>query len=425
MIFDCSPTINPGTSAGKNRVPVLLYGISHDPGWACAGKSLADRVRRSGIEADSRAWDLLSVALSVVVADLCGRRSTSPDGWTRMLELRIGVNDPAFWSGQKVGIERMLSFLTTDIWSVSFRQGRFVPSAPRAQRTSSEDSVLLLSGGLDSLVGLIDAVGQGKSPLVVSHLSRGDAQNQRDFAASLGRSDSHLQVSHSASVPGLGERSQRARSLAFLSYAVLAATSLKRYVDGQIVPVYVCENGFISINPPLTTGRIGSLTTRTTNYRFLQMFGALMDAAGLRVAVENPYMFATKGEMLSQCRDQERIRSLAHKSTSCSRFAHYSYRQCGRCFPCLVRRAAFVRWGVPDRTRYRYRDLSADDATRARSDDVRSVAMAVSDASVQGIDAWAAGALSGIPEAESAHYRSVVERGLAELRAFLSSQRVR
>jgi hypothetical protein len=71
-----------------------------------------------------------------------------------------------------------------------------------------------------------------------------------------------------ATAPGshsVNERSQRARSIIFFAYGVLAATALKRYHDGQPVTLYVCENGFIAINPSLTTARLGSLSTRTTH----------------------------------------------------------------------------------------------------------------------------------------------------------------
>ena len=35
------------------------------------------------------------------------------------------------------------------------------------------------------------------------------------------------------------------------------------------VTLYMCENGFISINPPLTDARLGSLSTRTTHPVYL------------------------------------------------------------------------------------------------------------------------------------------------------------
>ena len=94
----------------------------------------------------------------------------------------------------------------------------------------------------------------------------GDAENQRTFAKVMGGGLRHLQMNHNAGVPKPETpSSQRARSLIFIAYGVLAATTLKQYHAGGSVTLYVCENGFISINPPLTEMRLGSLSTRTTH----------------------------------------------------------------------------------------------------------------------------------------------------------------
>ena len=68
-----------------------------------------------------------------------------------------------------------------------------------------------------------------------------------------------------------------------------------------------------------------------------------------------------KGEMLRDCSDQPLLSSLAGESTSCGRFQRYGYRHCGRCVPCQVRRAAFLKWGTADSTDYVYSDLGRRD----------------------------------------------------------------
>ena len=98
----------------------------------------------------------------------------------------------------------------------------------------------------------------------------------------------------------------------------------------------------------------------------------VLDTARLRVHIENPYQFKTKGEMLAECLDQGIARTHAHTTTSCGRYKRFGYRHCGRCVPCLIRRAAFNAWGVGDKTEYVYADLSPDDAEHARYDDVKS-----------------------------------------------------
>jgi hypothetical protein len=255
----------------------------------------------------------------------------------------------------------------------------------------------------------------------VSQVSQGDKKTQSYFAAKIGGGLRHLQLNHNANCPGQNERSQRARSLLFLAYGVLAATTLKRYHEGHPVPLYVCENGFMSINPPLTSARIGSLSTRTTHPVFLGLFQRLIDITGLQVHVTTPYRFYTKGEMLSQCANQDFLRKNARQATSCGRFARNGYKHCGRCVPCLVRRAAFHAWQERDRTVYVYRDLSRDDDDHARFDDVRSAAMAVAEVRAEGLDTWLGTSLSSTLLGNVTLYRKTVERGLLELGRFLDS----
>ena len=71
------------------------------------------------------------------------------------------------------------------------------------------------------------------------------------------------------------------------------------------------------------------------------MFQELLDAAALKVTVKNPYQFKTKGEMLRDCRDQAFLSKHAADTTSCGRYARNGWKHCGRCLPCLIRRAAF------------------------------------------------------------------------------------
>ena len=336
---------------------VDLYSQPRARGRASAGEAVRRRIVRSRVRCHRRAWDLLSIALSVVTADFAVLRSASPDGWTREFELDIAVADAPFWNEHALPLARAFAFLTTDRWTLRFHRGGMDVPVPAVPRRPPQDSIVLLSGGLDSLVGAVDLAGAGHSPLAISQTVRGDANTQRQFAARIGGGLSHLQMSHAAYLPGDRETSQRARSLMFLAFGVLAATALACYRDTAAVPLYVCENGFIALNPPLTGGRIGSLSTRTAHPEFLGRLQQILDAAGLRVRITNPYATCTKGDMLLQCTDQSLLRALAGTSTSCGRFHRFSYRHCGRCVPCQVRRAAFLAWEVPDTTDYVYEPI--------------------------------------------------------------------
>ena len=425
MKLICAPS-NHKFKGTKGALDVVLYGRADRQTRGSAGAAIKDEIARRKLNPSSKGWDFLSLALAVIAADLAGHRTKSPDGWTRQFEVDVAVADPAFWNSQQVPIRRLLGFLTTDVWDISFIDGGYSPKPSPKCFLPTEDCISLLSGGLDSFIGNLDLVAAGNRPFAVSQTVLGDAENQRAFAKMIGGGLQHLQMNHNADVPKPETpSSQRARSLIFMAYGVLAGTMLKRYHAGDTVTLYVCENGFISVNPPLTEMRIGSLSTRTTHPIFFSLLHQLFDAAGLRIRMKNPYQLMTKGEMLKECAEKKLLRAHASQTTSCGRYLIHGHTHCGRCVPCLVRRAAFHAAGMTDGTKYVYSDLGRDDEQHARFDDVRSVAMALAEVEADGLERWLGIALSTTLLGNVAPLQAMVERGLNELGALLKSYGVK
>ena len=247
---------------------IILYGHADRSDRSGVGAHIPDVIRRLKLRPANRAWDFLSLALAVQATDASVTRSDSPDGWTRQLDLTVSVIDPDFWNQQSGLINGLFQFLTTDIWNIRFQIGGIQPAPPAKPSYPTQDCVSLLSGGLDSLVGAIDLSRREKKvPYLVSQVSNGDKTHQKYFASTLGLD--HLQLNHVTTAPMQAERSQRARSIVFFAYAVLLATTFFRYQSGKSIPLFVCENGFISINPSLTPMRLGSLSTRTTHPAYI------------------------------------------------------------------------------------------------------------------------------------------------------------
>jgi 7-cyano-7-deazaguanine synthase in queuosine biosynthesis len=409
-----------------SELNIVLYGHGNDPSQGSVGNALKNTIIKSKLFPAARAWDLLSLALAIISADLAGHRNRSPDGWTREFDLAVSVIDARFWNSQATIIEKLLAFLTTDRWTLRFIEGGIFPIPKRNSTIVDEDCIVLLSGGLDSYVGAIDLVSAGKKPFAVSQIVRGDAEKQVSFAAEIGGGLRHLQLNHNATVPNPeNPPSQRARSIIFLTYGVLVATTLSRYRSGEEITLYVCENGFIAINPPLTGGRLGSLSTRTTHPVVLSLFQQLLNAAGLRVRIVNPYHFKTKGEMLRECADQTLLETHAFQTTSCGRFKQFGYKHCGRCVPCLVRRAAFHFWKGEDSTNYKYANLALNNRDHAGFDDVRSALIGIAECGEVGITRWLGATLSSDLVKDKEELKCTVERGLEEIRALLTGLGVR
>lgn len=424
MKLICAPTGHP-FSGKEDELEIVLYGHADTSTRGSAGAAIKDTIAREKLRAASRAWDFLSFALSANAADLAGHRQISPDGWGREFDLQICVAEPDFWNTQKGLIRKFLGFLTTDRWQLHFVGGGVVPVPDHAPDRPKQNCITFLSGGLDSFVGCADLVTKGHSPFVVSQTVRGDAAKQCAFAQAMDI-QRHLQINHNTDLPDPEDPpSQRARSLLFLAYAVLAATTLERYHAGETVTVYLCENGFISINPPLTGARLGSLSTRTTHPVFLRLIQQLLNSADLRILIENPYQLKTKGEMLRECADQQLLRAHASQTTSCGRFKHYGYKHCGRCIPCLVRRAAFLASGLSDTTDYVFRNLGIDDEDHAGFDDVRAAAMALAQVDADGLEAWIGPSLSTALLNDISPLEATVGRGLSEVGELLKSYAVK
>ncbi len=393
---------------------------------------LKTQIRKSGIQPSVTAWDFCSIAMAIAAVDEAVPRKLTADGWTRMLHVEIHLCEPLIWEAQREKLEGILRFLTGDFWTVVFRGGGSLPPKPKKIKTYDSDCVSLLSGGLDSLVGAIDLKSAGYSPLFVSKVVTGDKAFQTYIAQKLNSENQHLQWSYKSKSPLGREGSTRGRSIIFFAFAAIAASSLAGSTE-KTIPLYVPENGFISLNVPLTPGRIGTLSTKTTHPIYLRGLQEIWAGVGLPISLQSPlgYNLKTKGEIVAGCSDMRLLKELAGRSTSCGRYGVYNKTHCGRCFPCLVRRAAFLHAGIDDPTIessssgliYHFKNLQTASSEKS-STDVRSVANAIIRVKKKGIDHFLGGSLSFSSPESRAAYKEVVIRGLSELEALLKKHGV-
>lgn len=404
---------------------VAMYSASTQDDVGKVGTGLIRELQRAGLSPSPEAWDFLTLALAVSAADLAVHRQPTVDGWTRMMDLEVALFHPAPFTGISQQLAGMLKFLTGDHWTLNFLNGgRAPPYAPTRYIFDYEaDCVSLLSGGVDSLVGGIDLVHGGRQPLFVSQIARGDSDTQTQYARRLGAADRHLQWNQNIMLAHDTERSTRARSIVFFAFALLAAEKLLQQGMNEVVAV-VPENGFISVNIPLNAGRVGSLSTKTTHPVFMEGMQAAWTALGFPVRLQRPYAFQTKGEMLENCQNRQLLEELVGASTSCGRFGYYGYRHCGRCVPCMVRRASFIRAGMQDTTQQYVFTQLATTGRENGANDIGAAAAAVLRLEDNGIRHLTAGQLAFAPAAQRAQYADVVSRGLAELGVLLRQQGV-
>jgi len=405
---------------------------------------ILDQLTQRGMYPGETAIDLAILSATVTAADTrISRQEDAQDSWTREIDLYLPVLDVDLWSGNARLIERMLQFLTGDLWRVSFRPRqkgmKLLLDRPLKLVGTPLDTVCLFSGGLDSFIGAIDLLENGKSPIFVSHYKDASTKSQEVCATRLSKQYGNLGPRHVRAnvsfdkndLPGLGtETTTRGRSFIFFALAVLAADA----IDGT-TPIYVPENGLISLNVPLDPLRLGAWSTRTTHPFYMARWQELLDDLGIDARLENPYRFKTKGEMLSECANPDFIAKNYDITISCSSIAKGRWKKlppghCGYCTPCLIRRASIEAAFSKDMTSYSIPDLHAQplNGLMAESVDVRSFQMMhrrlSKNPALASIFIYKPGPLNDYSASEIADYASVFKRGISEIGTLVEKIRI-
>lgn len=344
--------------------------------------------------------DLFIIALSVFATDKRIPRKLSEDGWTRKLCLNIPVFNLEKWKYSEKELEKMLAFLSGDIWTVNFRQcnieNRYKSKRKREpvrhDELSNIDAVSLFSGGLDSYCGAYEFLSKGISVAFVSYKEYGKLENiQREIINDLEQTFPNtskllLPFTAKAYAPIGGasltaENTSRSRSFLFLCAAICIAVIIR-----ENIPVYIPENGFIGLNLPLTPSRYGSCSTRTTHPYFLHNLNKLLQQIGISHRIINPYAFTTKREMVQRFKDAPRFMNNVSKTISCShpcngRWHHMNQPEnCGYCYPCLIRQSSLL--DISDENEhYTYNPISLEyvlQATNNRRSDLVDLLSAIS-----------------------------------------------
>ncbi len=360
------------------------------------GRALED-LGQLGIFPSEIGLDLLVIAALVHAADTRISRATeSQDTWTREIRIVVPVSDLVRWSDTAAFIERILDFLSGDKWIITFRPrprgfASIVPTHPGRMISLPFDSLSLFSGGLDSLIGAIDMIEGGGTPLLISHAGEGatsDAQNAcfETLKAHYNRTSFdrlRLWMNFPKNlVRGVAsEKTTRSRSFLFIAIGIFVGTGF----EGNFT-LRVPENGLIALNVPLDPLRLGALSTRTTHPFYMTRWNELLSMLDINGDIVNPYWDKTKGEMVANCGNPTLLAQIIPNALSCSsptkgRWQRHGIEHCGYCLPCIIRRAAILA-GLrrrTDPTNYTLANLATRplDTRKAEGQQVRSFHLAI------------------------------------------------
>lgn len=428
VICHVAPDQVPATS-GDEEVHVLLYGGKPPrPGSGAIGAQLRDAATRLGVPPSSAAMDFVSLALAATAADTFVLRDETDNGWSRDLHLVVPLAVPERWEAVRAELEAALHFLSGDTWTFDLRGGGEPP--PTAFQVKNRraiidmtraDCVSLFSGGLDSAIGALDLLEAKQRPLLVSHAYQGDALYQDRVSEGLPEKPQRFSVNAwpTWEGDGGGEVSMRTRSFNFVAFAVLAAQVRSTLRRGEVTDLFIPENGLIALNAPLTPRRIGALSTRTTHPHYLASLQRILDAVGLPVRISNPYELQTKGQMVARHSSRAGIDQFASSTVSCGVWKRI-HQQCGRCVPCLIRRASLYAGNVDDHTPYESADLPKVMKSEDHRDDLVAMLTAAGRVATADLERWVmqAGPLP-IGDNRRAALVDVHRRGLEEVASFL------
>lgn len=307
-----------------------------------------------GTPPSDEALELVLLGAVVYALDRRLERAKAVDAWTRDFAFALPVASPQRWTPLKTMLDRCLGFLSGDRWDISFtsRDIDLLHALDDESLTSpNADAASLFSGGLDSLIGVVDhlqadpshrllLVGHhdprlpgpfGDQKATLKHITRAYPDRTRPLLLSVGASS------------GV-DTTLRSRSFLFLALGLYAAAAL-----GDRAPLLIPENGMIALNVPLTPSRAGSCSTRTAHPHYLTMMQELAKGLGFTNPLVNPLEAKTKGECVLDCCNSAMLSDALEDTTSCAKRGHKSTwlrrdaKQCGRCMPCIYRRAALHR----------------------------------------------------------------------------------
>jgi 7-cyano-7-deazaguanine synthase in queuosine biosynthesis len=264
----------------------------------------------------------------------------------------IPVRKPGFWSQPKVrdALVETLDFLSEDSYNFCFIKLQKSPSVDDYFEFSDEDvafdaeEVLLFSGGLDSLGGVVKEVFlDRKQVALVSHRSAPKiAPKQKDLHTDVcnrcadNPKPKHIPVWIQKHGWEAMDNSQRTRSFLYASLAAVVAHMFGR----DRIRFY--ENGVTSLNLSIAEQIIGARATRTTHPRsiagFHKQLSLLSDGS---FQVETPFMWKTKTDVLELIKDAG-LADLMKYAVSCSHVWAMTklHTHCGCCSQCIDRHLA-------------------------------------------------------------------------------------
>lgn len=331
-----------------------------------------------------RILDFLYIAAMVFCADRQidrgERTSLNNSAWARSFEFHIPVQDIDFWENPSLqkALSDALCFMTGDrsytfvfkasthglLPKMDYKQLSIFNGEVEHIGNVENVDVMLFSGGLDSLAGVIERLNTvcDKRVLIVSHRANKTVMHtQKNVINELKRKypnrliDYGFQCNNCKMISK--EETQRTRMFLFSAIAFSISHSIGKQ------KFYIYENGITSINLPIQTDVINARASRTTHPKTLGLMNKVFRFFDEGFQVEAPYYNKTKEDIVKKFRDFEE-RELISSAISCSstRNKPEMAPHCGCCSQCIDRRFAIYAAGLDKYDAQYANDFILDDS---------------------------------------------------------------
>ena len=268
---------------------------------------------------------------------------------------RLTQSCPSRATKVRNALVKVLTFLTNDEYLFDFvevehdreKQGYLCFGNEQDWPFYGVSRVVMFSGGLDSLAGAVDTVERGENLVLVSHRANGVMDSRQQELVSRLKAKYAGRIIH---VPvwvnkdeTLGrENTQRSRSFLFAALGAVVAESVR--AGG----ISFFENGVVSLNLPLAEEVLRARASRTTHPRTLELMAKLLSLVADRpIAVDNPFIFKTKGDVATVLNVHGKAELIGY-SVSCAHTIFMTREQphCGVCSQCIDRKIGVLAAGL-------------------------------------------------------------------------------
>jgi len=232
-----------------------------------------------------------------------------------------------WWTNHIKFFEDIYYYLTNNTIEIKLKEVKG-PILNYKERKSNYNDLVLFSGGLDSLIGILYLSQKGEN-FVLSHTKTsknmfGKAKALYNLSKTL-KQFPLININAQFKAHSIKPESPQTRTLLF----ILNSIPICEFYGINNIKIF--ENVALMVNPPISPYAIPTKTTRPELIIAFNKF--FKDFLDFKLKIELPFRFYTKAEIIAAFKSSQEIMT---KSYSCFNYRGKT-KMCGKCYGCFIR----------------------------------------------------------------------------------------